>query len=148
MSQMCRLQMTAESVQEYLAHQKQPTPHEDHHRTLGIFLLQSPGGRVFLTSEVPLFRPGLGLSPGSGEFTWYLTTKSSPGLFLSACRGRHCPACQTRLRPTSRGAALRLRLQTMKRRSLTLPAQIPSLRTTVTSVLVKCRIQPLRIILS
>ena len=42
-------------VQGYLAHKKQPPP-EDHHRSLGIGLLQGPTGGVFLMSEVPLQR--------------------------------------------------------------------------------------------
>ena len=41
-------------VQRHLAHEKQPPPPHDHHRALGIVLLQGPGAVLFLTSEVPL----------------------------------------------------------------------------------------------
>ena len=41
-------------LQGYLAHKKQPPPH-DHHRALGIVLLQGPRGALFLMSEVPLY---------------------------------------------------------------------------------------------
>ena len=40
-------------IQRYLADKKQPPP-MDHHRALGIFLLQGPRGALFLTREVPL----------------------------------------------------------------------------------------------
>ena len=39
----------------YLALKKQPLP-EDHHRTLGIALLQGPRRVQFLMSKVPMYR--------------------------------------------------------------------------------------------
>ena len=41
------------ALQGYLAHQKHPPP-QNHHRSLGIGLLQGHTGGVFLMSEVPL----------------------------------------------------------------------------------------------
>ena len=35
-------------------------PPQDHHRGLGIFLLQGPTGRRFLMSEVPVYRNSAG----------------------------------------------------------------------------------------
>ena len=46
--------MLMPEVQGYLAHQK-PTPPRDHHRALGIGLLQGPRGGRFFLSEVPLY---------------------------------------------------------------------------------------------
>jgi len=41
------------SLHGYLAHKKHPPP-QDHHRSLGIGLLEGPTAGVFLMSEVPL----------------------------------------------------------------------------------------------
>ena len=41
-------------IQGYLAHKKTPAP-LDHHRALGIGLLQGPRGKRFIMSEVPLY---------------------------------------------------------------------------------------------
>jgi len=41
-------------IQGYLAHEKTPTP-QDQHRALGIVLLQGPRRGVFLMSEVPQY---------------------------------------------------------------------------------------------
>ena len=50
---------TVLAPQEYLVQKKHPSPW-DHHRSLGIGLLQGPTGWVFLVSEVPLYPPRVG----------------------------------------------------------------------------------------
>ena len=47
----------SDATQGYLAYKKTP-PHQDHHRLLGIVLLQGPRGMLFLMSEIPLYTAG------------------------------------------------------------------------------------------